>query len=268
MERLNRLLIFDLKGQLGHFRKFYTTSSSLTYTFPPRTVVTGLIAGILGRERDTYYEEFSIGNCKVGISIRTAVRKIMQSVNYTRTKKEDGFSSLEGVIRSFIGRKITSYPTPIELVMSADDSREISYRIYFYHQDDNLMEEICERVIQGRFAYPPYLGLSEFLGKVEFIAFVNEEHMKVFHAHQFGKIATVCNFHMIEELEFEDENNTFQYIEEKMPLEFAPGREIRQKASFLHEQKGLPIIAKLNRSCLEIDYEDPSPVKDFVTFLE
>jgi len=35
-------LVFDVKGDLGHFRKFYTTSSPLTFSFPPPPTVRGI----------------------------------------------------------------------------------------------------------------------------------------------------------------------------------------------------------------------------------
>jgi CRISPR-associated protein, Cas5h family len=83
---MNKILIFDLVGMFAHFRKFYTNSSSLSYAFPPRTVITGLLAGILGYERDKYYEEFSSENCSVGLAIKNPIRKLVQTVNYIRTK--------------------------------------------------------------------------------------------------------------------------------------------------------------------------------------
>ena len=48
IKEISKILIFDIKGPMAHFRKFYTNSSSLSYLFPPRTVVAGIIAGILG----------------------------------------------------------------------------------------------------------------------------------------------------------------------------------------------------------------------------
>jgi len=53
-----KLLIFDWKGRMGHFRKLDTNSSSLTYSFPSRTTIAGMIAGVLGYEKDSYYELF------------------------------------------------------------------------------------------------------------------------------------------------------------------------------------------------------------------
>jgi CRISPR-associated protein, Cas5h family len=71
-----KVLVFDIKGPMAHFRKYYTNSSSLSYLFPPRTVVVGLIAGLLGlpserhtkEKRDIYYEKFDEKRCLVAVS--------------------------------------------------------------------------------------------------------------------------------------------------------------------------------------------------------
>ncbi|MCS7245973.1 MAG: CRISPR-associated protein Cas5, partial [candidate division WOR-3 bacterium] len=46
------LISFELKGKFAHFRAFYSNATAISYYFPPRTTLVGLVAGILGRERD------------------------------------------------------------------------------------------------------------------------------------------------------------------------------------------------------------------------
>jgi CRISPR-associated protein Cas5h len=76
------IIIFEISGKFAHFRKFYTNSSSLSYSVPSRTTVEGIIAAILGLERDTYYEKLSLDNCKIAIEKVNKTRKINQSLNY------------------------------------------------------------------------------------------------------------------------------------------------------------------------------------------
>lgn len=83
-----KILIFDLIGKMGHFRKIDTNSSSLSYSFPPRTTIVGILAGILGMERDSYYEVFSPNQCQIALSVRTPIRKVMQTVNYMFVKSK------------------------------------------------------------------------------------------------------------------------------------------------------------------------------------
>jgi len=268
MEDVTRLLVFDLKGPVGHFRKFYTNSSSLTYTFPPRTALSGTIAGILGRDRDSYYEEFSTKNCKIAISIRRPIKKIMQTVNYIRTKDSDGFSSFKGVINHFIQRKILTYPTPLELVIPQNTKDELIYRVYFFHLDESNMEMLYQKLHENRYVYPPYLGLSEFLAEVHFIAYINGNMIEMISSNKSVDIKTACCVDLIQELEYENGNTDFQYIEEKMPIEFGSGREIRKIGRIIHERSGLPIKARLNIDCFRIHYKDSDPITEFITFLE
>ena len=66
-EYLMEILAFNIRGKFAHFRKFYSNSSALSYFIPPRTTIIGLIAGMLGLERDSYYEDFSLDNCDTGV---------------------------------------------------------------------------------------------------------------------------------------------------------------------------------------------------------
>ncbi|HBM79479.1 MAG TPA: CRISPR-associated protein Cas5, partial [Clostridiaceae bacterium] len=58
-----QVISLHFKGKMAHFRKYYSNSSALSYFIPPRTTIIGIVAGFLGYERDTYYEDFSLENC-------------------------------------------------------------------------------------------------------------------------------------------------------------------------------------------------------------
>ena len=270
MQEPNRLLIFDLKGKLAHFRKFYTNSSSLSYSFPPRTTLSGLIAGMLGKERDSYYEEFAINNCKIALSIRKPIKKIMQTVNYIRTKKEeDGYTKNIKVIEHSIKRKINKYPTPLELVVPSKFKDEIVYRVYLCHNDNTIMDDLYLLLRNGKTRYPVFLGLSEFLGYVEFIDDVPLQNIKEHKSEEPIEIFSVCNSAHISEFEYGNDIDTLQYIDEKMPLEFARGREIKKTASLIHEKNQKPIRARLKVPYIQITYKDQEKViKENITFME
>jgi CRISPR-associated protein Cas5h len=63
-----KLLQFDIYGRLAHFRKFYSNVTSLSYYFPPRNTIIGMIGSILGMQRDSYYGILS--DNKLGVAIR------------------------------------------------------------------------------------------------------------------------------------------------------------------------------------------------------
>ena len=55
-------LIFKLQGDFAHFKRHYTTTSPLSFDFPPRTVLSGLVGAILGLSKypqdSNYYLKF------------------------------------------------------------------------------------------------------------------------------------------------------------------------------------------------------------------
>ena len=46
-----KVLVFDIYGDLAHFRKFYTTSSPLTFPFPPPSTIKGMLGAIIGVDK-------------------------------------------------------------------------------------------------------------------------------------------------------------------------------------------------------------------------
>ena len=63
-----RVIVFDVWGDYAHFRKNYSTSSPLTYSFPPRTALSGLIGAIAGLDKSNYGSSlFSMGDLWISI---------------------------------------------------------------------------------------------------------------------------------------------------------------------------------------------------------
>ncbi len=268
---ISRLLIFDLKGKIAHFRKFYTSSSSLSYAFPPRTTIIGIIAGILGRGRDTYYEEFNANSCKIAISIKSSIRKMIQTVNYIRTKEEDGYTTAKGVIKRFIERKIAKYPTPVELVIPKDLTEEIIYRIYFWHQEDGVMNGLGLKLRERKSIYPIYFGGSEFLADAELIDEVTGASIKESFSKQPIEICSVLREDYIEELLFEEADTLLQYISEKMPVEFGSGRSVKRNEDFIYEKNQKIIKARLKIPYMELIYKEKkggTNIKENIAFME
>ena len=78
----SKVVVFDIKSKLAHFRKINSNSSSLTYIVPPRTTILGIIAGILGRERDSYYTDKDFEEMKIGVEPICPHRVMTQTINY------------------------------------------------------------------------------------------------------------------------------------------------------------------------------------------
>jgi CRISPR-associated protein Cas5h len=244
---LEKVLIFDVKGPLAHFRKYYTNSSSLSYLFPPRTVVTGLLAGLLGlpSERHTndrtnvYYEKFDEKRCLVAVSLRSKVRRIMQTVNYIRTK------SLSEVDGSAGGTQIR-----LEILLP-ENGNDITYRVYFYHEDMGLYDELKKRLEAQKFVFPPYMGIAEFLASVEYIGEgeVSKNPNREVELNSVSKL---------KEIELDFGGKDLQYITEKMPTGFLNDRTPRKPEEYVLEVKGKLMKVKLkdNTTCYSVSYSE------------
>ena len=235
---IDKVLIFDLTGSLAHFRKFYTNSSSLSYTFPPRTALTGIIAAMLGIGRDKYYDSFSTANSKIALSVLTPLRKSIHTVNYLRVKEN---SDLAG--------KIGHTQIPLEIVFPLNG--EIRYRIYFYHKDKALTENLEKHIEKP--VFPLYFGLSEFIAKGEMVGYADAQETKTSSA---VSINSVLNSKFVEDkgLVLSRSGKYLRYISEFMPLEFDKNRNLIKNAKFVYEMSHLPILAKIKTTHFVLSY--------------
>ncbi len=239
---IEQLLIFDLVGTFAHFRKYDTNSSSLSYTFPPRTVVTGIMAAMLGKKRDSYYDTFSSDKCKLAVSVVSPVRKQIHTVNYLFVKNT---GDLNG------SNKNGHTQIPIEIIFPVKD--EIRYRVYFYHTDKNLMRDL-EKRIEHPF-YPVYFGISEFIAEGHFLGYGKVHKIK-----PAGEvyIHSVLNLNYVKErgLVIRSDNAPMRYISEMMPLEFDERRRLKSVARFVYEQTHKPVVAHLKADFYKVEYNN------------
>jgi len=156
----HEVLVFDLKGDYAHFRKVYTTSSQLTYGVPPRTTLAGLIAGILGLERNSYYQLFSRENSRLSLSIMKPIRKCIINQNLLKTKDETlGLINLS----TKPPRRIERIQVPFEMV------KDPWYRVYLYLRDEGIFERLEEYLKNHQSVYTPCLGISELLADFQYV---------------------------------------------------------------------------------------------------
>lgn len=271
MSDVDRVLIFDLKGKMGHFRAFYTNSSSLSYTFPPRTTITGLIAGILGYDNefgnDPYYEKFASSKCKIALSVKRPVRKMMQTVNYVNTAESPGKGKPAG-LKALNG---SAGPTavPLEIVLPNDLKTPdglLQYRIYFYHEEDDIFDMLTKAIINRNWHYPPYMGISEFIADVEFVALLKKEDIRYLGEIE-AEVNSVVNIALIQKVSLHfvsSAGKSLRYLKEKMPLEFDNERRIKATADFIYEVNTGMAYLKIKEAC-EVTYNS---VKERIAFME
>ena len=155
-----RMVIFDISGYMAHFRRFYSSVTPLTYHFPPRNTVTGILACILGYDRDSYYETFSRDKSRIAVALRTAVRRVMLPTNYLDTDQIT-LQRLRG-----IGNRV---PTRMEYLLAVPPLEYVSYRIFVTHRDQFLLNQLACRLADRRFTYPVSLGPAHCLAEANLV---------------------------------------------------------------------------------------------------
>ncbi len=241
---MGEVLVFDLTGPMAHFRKFYTNTSALTYGFPPRTALQGIVAEVLGFERDSYYAELDRGSFAVVVKVPT--RRLLQTVNYVRTKKED-----LPLLRRLVGVPRTQ--TPLEFLLPAGEHRILRFRVFFRHPEAALVREAAARLREGRPCFPLYLGITECPATPVFVGLCGPGDCEVVAPGMPLLLTSVANAAHLEEVDV-PAGGTARLVRERAPFAFGPGRVLRPPVAVVYEAGGRPIRVRLRvpayRFCL------------------
>jgi CRISPR-associated protein Cas5h len=152
----NRLIVFEVSGEYGHFRKFNTTTSPLTYPIPTRTALTGLLGAVLGIERETgpgrfpayatpVQELFGSAVCGIGVQLLAPVKKV--NIGFNLLDTGNSFFEIKKSGRTQIEFELLKNP---------------AFRVFVQHQDVALSDRLTERLTRQAHHFTPYLGLSQF----------------------------------------------------------------------------------------------------------
>ena len=151
---MNKLIVFDVWGDYAYFRRGYTSTSTISYPFPSRTSIAGLISAIIGLERDTYYDIFNMNNSKIGLRILNPIKKMNINLNYINTK--------EGFLLSDIKKNP-------RVQVQAEFLKDIKYRIYVSLKDTHLMKALFQNLTEHKSYYTPCLGISECIANFNLV---------------------------------------------------------------------------------------------------
>jgi len=159
-----RCLSLTVRGPWGHFRRVEGNVVKQTYRIIPRTTVAGLLAAVLGIERDGYYDLFGPSVSRIAIGPVSPLRTLNMPMNT--------LSTAAGDLRSINSRgKITvKLPNPAKLRQQHNYEVLVDpkYRIDVALNDEETYRKVRETLAAGKSHYVPSLGLSEHLAELEF----------------------------------------------------------------------------------------------------
>ena len=149
-------VIFDCSSSMAMFRKPYTTTSSVSFSFPPPTAIAGLIAAIIGIDNGSavnaanagYWRE--LAGTKVAVSIRKPTKWLRAALNFWNIKNPQSTPHIQ------VKHQFVAFP---------------EYRIYVKGGVESVLRE---RLENNHFVYTPYLGVAYALAQLEYVGFCED----------------------------------------------------------------------------------------------
>ncbi len=218
---MNRTLIFDLWGSLGHFKKPYTTTSPLSFSFPPRPTIAGMISAIIGLDKKEYLNHFKKNDANIALKLEAPAKKIRISQNLIDTKKARLFSRIR-------------QRTQIRIEYLKDPK----YRIYFQHKDKALFNRLKAMLEEHGCVFTISLGLSELLADFEFIGEFDSSPRA---ARDAVSIHSVAPGDAVEDLVPESGG---EYFSETVPMEMNSKRIVTRFGPVFYEKNGKTLRLK------------------------
>lgn len=227
-------LIFDVFGDLAHFRKYYTTSSPLTFSFPPPPTVKGMIGAIEGIAKDDYLNVFKKESCKVGIRIMNPIRKVRMGLNLINTKGN-------------VWRPTKMKNHEARTQVKTEFLKNPMFRIYFCHDDQNLFDDIVNKIRYHKNVYTLSLGLSEMLADYRYVEVCDIKEIDDYDA----MVQSILPIDSIVDDEIKFENGK-KYFKEKIPVDMDSDRVVHSYKDVIYEINGESISSHVKK-CWEAD---------------
>lgn len=222
-----KVLVFDIWGDYGHFRKFYTTSSPLTFSFPPPPTIAGILGAIYGADKKEYLSIFSYDCCKTALRIVNPIKKTRMGINLINTK-----SNYWKLVKTKNHEPRTQIRTEF--------LKKPCFRIYVYHEDEKIFNNLLQSIREHKCVYSVSFGLSELLTDFKFVDVYKIEEVK----NEIAELLTPIVASNIINNGIEIETGK-KYYKEKMPIKMNPDRVIEIYDDVIYEPEGKPIRAKV-----------------------
>jgi|SRR6056297_2213526 len=149
--------VFEISANMAMFRKPYTTTSSISYAFPPPTAIAGLICAIVGISNGSHIDSCSanywekLKGTKVSLSICSNLEWMRHSINFWNVKNPKKSPHIQ-VKHQFL--------------------RNPKYRIFVA---GGIEPSLRHQLEKGYFVYTPYLGVAYALANINYIGTYDSE---------------------------------------------------------------------------------------------
>ena len=241
-------LIFDISGEYGHFRKFNTTTSPLTYGIPTPTAIMGVMGAILGVEREdskgrikkgqeSLRKFFSANRTAIAIQVLNPVKRVNVGFNLLDTGAPQTFFNVTN--RTQIEYELLKNPR---------------YRIYLWW-DHAEKDKLKERLQNKSYHFSPYIGLSQYTADVNWVA---EKEGRLVDQKDYLPFQTVINVSNVNQenspIDFNQMKNASIQVE-TLPIEMESNRIVKRYGEVLTENNGNTIFCIPNGKSYSLEGE-------------
>jgi CRISPR-associated protein Cas5h len=161
----DRCLSFTIRSTWGHFKRVGRSVTKQTYRIPPRTTVAGLLAAIVGADRDSYYDVFGADNSAIAITPLSDLRTVNIPTTGLGTDPDQDVTTTAGHWASY---QLTYQETDRDRQLHAYEVlADPCYRIDVALEDEAFYDELKRHLRDGTSYYTPSLGKSEYLATIE-----------------------------------------------------------------------------------------------------
>ncbi|GIX41987.1 MAG: type I-B CRISPR-associated protein Cas5 [Leptospiraceae bacterium] len=225
-----KLLIFDIWGDFGHFRKFYTTSSPLTFSVPPPTTIYGMLGAILGLNKKEYLKFINGRTTKLAIEILKPIKKTRITLNLIDTKNSGSFHLIK--TRTQIKTEFLRNP---------------AYKIYIHLENKELFNNLIENIKNKKTYYTLSLGLANLIANFQYDGEYEVKPLEI-----ANKVNTIIPSRNIKKLEFVEGK---KYFKEKLPMDMNKNREVLSYEDIVMEVEGNSIEGNF-KNCYKIEIKN------------
>ncbi len=226
--------VFDIFADLAHFKKPFTTMSPQTYSFPTGTAAVGILAAILGLDKDAYWQYFATESHSLAIGIIKPIKKVVIPLNLLKTTQTKHFSRFES-------RK----PSNVEFLKDA------GFRFYVHLKEPSLFQQLIELLQRHETVYTVSLGLAYNLADIQYRGLYEEQPLTT---EDWLEVASVVPTHELRELDFSER----QIFSHRIPVLMKPQRKSREVLAYreyLFENEAKKIKARV-KHCLRLENDE------------
>ncbi|MDY0319766.1 MAG: type I-B CRISPR-associated protein Cas5b [Candidatus Cloacimonadaceae bacterium] len=226
----DKVLCFELFGDHAQFRKFFTNMSPLSFSIPPRTVVSGVIGAIVGIDKAENPETFSKDKSFIALRIMNPIRKVRIAHNYLKTTSPTH-------LFDFPAHK----PTNVEFLKS------VRYRIYFSCEDRELYARLKSLLHSHKSVYTVCLGISGCLANFDYMG---EHSLTPVPPDQRLTMSTITPMSAVKELLLDLPLKLQKVV---LPITMTNSREVTSYGEVLFEMNGAAIPMICNDTSYVVD---------------